>query len=162
MASRRRRERLPYERSHWMWYVFPQIAGLGLSAQAQRYGIADADEARAYLAHPLLGPRYVECVEALQDLAGHDPVAVFGEVDAVKLRSSLTLFSAVSDRPLFAAALARWYGGERDGKTIAALGGSVAAPISGDGRPSGGVSGGDCAAAEASGAGPRPCRRNDA
>src|SRR3546814_10329823 len=82
---------------------------------------------RAYLAHPLLGPRYVECVEALQDLAGHDPVVVFGEVDAVKLRSSLTLFGAVGDRPLFAAALARWYGGERDGKKIAALGGSLAA-----------------------------------
>src|SRR3546814_13537435 len=62
-----------------MWYIFPQIAGLGRSAQAQRYGIADADEARASLAHPLLGPRYVECVEALQDLAGHDPVVVFGE-----------------------------------------------------------------------------------
>src|SRR3546814_241107 len=83
------------KRAHWMWYIFPQIAGLGRSAQAQRYGIADADEARAYLAHPLLGPRYVECVEALQDLAGHDPVVVFGEVDAVKLRSSLTLFGEI-------------------------------------------------------------------
>src|SRR3546814_19910059 len=70
---------------------------------AQRYAIADAAEARAYLAHPILGARYVECVEALQDLTGSDPVEIFGEVDAVKLRSSLTLFEAVSARPLFAA-----------------------------------------------------------
>lgn len=109
------------KRSHWMWYMFPQLLGLGRSAQAQRYGIKDAEEARAYLAHPLLGARYVECVEALQDLTGHDPVAVFGEVDAMKLRSSLTLFNEVGDRPLFAAALARWFGGERDDRTLAKL-----------------------------------------
>lgn len=106
------------KRSHWMWLIFPQIAGLGRSAMAQRYAIADADEARAYLAHPLLGARYVDCVSALQDLIGSDPVAVFGEVDAVKLRSSLTLFEAVSARPLFAAALTRWFGGGRDQKTL--------------------------------------------
>ncbi|MGQ2930506.1 MAG: DUF1810 domain-containing protein [Sphingopyxis sp.] len=109
------------KRSHWMWYIFPQISGLGRSAMAQRYAIAGLDEARAYLAHPLLGPRYVECVEALQDLIGSDPVAVFGEVDAVKLRSSLTLFEAVGERPLLAAALVRWFGGVRDERTLKRL-----------------------------------------
>ena len=106
------------KRSHWMWFVFPQLAGLGRSATAQRYGIADIDEARSYLAHPLLGARYVECVSALQDLIGSDPVAVFGEVDSVKLCSSLTLFEAASGRPLFTAALDRWFQGARDARTL--------------------------------------------
>lgn len=110
------------KRSHWMWFIFPQLAGLGRSAMAQRYAIADLGEARAYLAHPLLGARYSESVEALQDLPLSDPVAVFGDVDAVKLRSSLTLFEAASDRPLFAAALDRWFGGVRDERTLAQLG----------------------------------------
>lgn len=110
------------KRSHWMWYMFPQLAGLGRSAMAQRYAIADVDEARAYLAHPVLGPRYIECVSALQDLIGSDPVAVFGEIDAVKLRSSLTLFEAAGARPLFAAALDRWFGGLRDERTLARRG----------------------------------------
>jgi len=114
-------------RSHWMWYIFPQIAGLGRSAMAQRYAIAGLDEARAYLAHPMLGPRYVECVSALQDLIGSDPVAVFGEVDAIKLRSSLTLFEAASGRPLFAAALDRWFHGLRDEKTAKKVGADKAA-----------------------------------
>jgi uncharacterized protein (DUF1810 family) len=109
------------KRSHWMWYIFPQIAGLGRSAMARQYAIADAEEARAYLAHPVLGARLVECIEALQDLSGQDPVAVFGAVDALKLRSSLTLFEATGGRPLFAAALARWFGGERDERTLARL-----------------------------------------
>lgn len=115
------------KRSHWMWYIFPQLRGLGHSAQAQRYGILDAEEASAFLAHPVLGARYVECVEALQDLTGHDAVAVFGDVDAMKLRSSLTLFDAIGDRPLFVAALTRWFGAERDPKTLAKLGASVRA-----------------------------------
>lgn len=110
------------KRSHWMWYIFPQLTGLGRSAMALRYAIADVDEARAYLAHPLLGARYVECVEALQDLAASDPVAVFGEVDAMKLRSSLTLFEAAGERPLFAAALMRWFSGMRDDQTLQRLG----------------------------------------
>lgn len=109
------------KRSHWMWYIFPQIAGLGRSATAQLYAIADIAEARAYLEHPLLGARYVECVAALQDVIGSDPVAVFGEVDAVKLRSSLTLFEVAGERALFAAALDRWFGGARDERTIARL-----------------------------------------
>ena len=109
------------KRSHWMWFIFPQLAGLGRSATSKLYGLAGADEARAYLAHPLLGARYAECVEAIQDLPASDPVAVFGEVDAVKLRSSLTLFEAVSRRPLFSAALIRWFGGERDERTLGLL-----------------------------------------
>lgn len=115
------------KRSHWMWYIFPQLAGLGRSAMAQRYAIGDAEEARAFLTHPILGPRYIACVSALQNLVGNDPVAVFGDVDALKLRSSLTLFEAAGfeaagAHPLFAAALDRWFGGERDDRTIARLG----------------------------------------
>ncbi|MBB5708212.1 Rifampin ADP-ribosyl transferase (modular protein) [uncultured Sphingopyxis sp.] len=106
------------KRSHWMWFIFPQLAGLGRSAMAQHYAIADLGEAQAYLAHPLLGARYLECVEALQDLERSDPVAVFGAVDAVKLRSSLTLFELAGGSPLFGAALARWFDGERDEQTL--------------------------------------------
>ncbi len=114
------------KRSHWMWFIFPQVAGLGRSVMAQRFAIADVAEARAYLAHPLLGARYIECVEALQDLIGSDPVQIFGDVDAVKLRSSLTLFEAVSERPLFTAALTRWFDGRRDDRTLEWLGEQVA------------------------------------
>jgi uncharacterized protein (DUF1810 family) len=106
------------KRTHWMWFIFPQLKGLGRSAMAQRYAIASVDEAKAYLDHPVLGARYVECVSTLQDLIGHDAVAVFGEVDAVKLRSSLTLFEAASGNALFGAALSRWFGGERDQRTL--------------------------------------------
>ena len=110
------------KRSHWMWYIFPHLAGLGRSATAQRYAISDVAEARAYLAHPLLGQRYIECVEAVQDLRGSDPVAVFGEVDSAKLRSSLTLFEAAGGSSLVAAALDRWFGGQRDDRTMTLLG----------------------------------------
>ena len=106
------------KRTHWMWFVFPQLAGLGRSAMAQLYAIGGVAEARAYLAHPVLGPRYIECVSALQDLGGSDPGAIFGEVDAMKLRSSLTLFEAANAHPLFAAALDRWFAGERDDRTL--------------------------------------------
>ena len=116
------------KRSHWMWFIFPQLAGLGRSAMAQRYAIADEVEARAYLAHPLLGTRYVECVSALQDLIGSDAVAVFGDVDAVKLRSSLTLFEAVGAGALVGAALDRWFGGQRDERTAELLGLTIADP----------------------------------
>jgi uncharacterized protein (DUF1810 family) len=116
------------KRSHWMWFIFPQLAGLGRSAMAQRYAIADEVEARAYLAHPLLGTRYVECVSALQDLIGSDAVAVFGDVDAVKLRSSLTLFETVGAGALVGAALDRWFGGQRDERTAELLGLTIADP----------------------------------
>lgn len=109
------------KRSHWMWFVFPQLAGLGRSETARFYGVRSIDEARAYLNHPLLGRRYLECVGALQDLETSDPVAVFGEVDAIKLRSSLTLFEAARPNALTAAALERWFSGERDPATLALL-----------------------------------------
>ncbi len=109
------------KKSHWMWFIFPQIAGLGHSALAQRYAIGSLEEAHAYLAHPVLGPRYHECVSALQDLPMTSADAVFGGVDALKLRSSLTLFAQASDEPLFPAAIDRWFGGRRDERTMAIL-----------------------------------------
>jgi uncharacterized protein (DUF1810 family) len=93
------------KRSHWMWFIFPQIAGLGRSATAIHYAIADRDEARAYLAHPLLGTRYLACDDALLRHAGRDAAAIMGEIDAVKLRSSLTLFDAAGAPPAVARAL---------------------------------------------------------
>lgn len=109
------------KRSHWMWYIFPQIAGLGRSAMAQRYAISSMGEARAYLEHPLLGPRLRDCVSALQDLTRGTAETVFGEIDAIKLRSSLTLFSEAGGGPLFEAALARWFGGVPDPATLSIL-----------------------------------------
>jgi len=114
--------RLGRKRSHWMWFIFPQLAGLGHSAMAQRYAIGSLDEARAYLDHPLLGERLRTCVQALQDLAETSPEAVFGEVDALKLRSSVTLFAlAYSGRP-FDAVIERWFGGVGDEATLRLLG----------------------------------------
>ena len=115
------------KRTHWMWFIFPQIAGLGQSATARHFAIRSLDEACAYLDHPILGPRYVECIEALQDLTISDPFAVFGDIDATKLRSSLTLFEAARPQALFAAALKRWFGGERDAMTLSLLGSDEAA-----------------------------------
>lgn len=111
------------KRSHWIWYIFPQLADLGRSSTAKHFGIRSADEAAAYLDHPVLGARYLECVAALQDLPTSDPVALFGEVDAMKLRSSLTLFEAIRPAALLAAALDRWFGGKRDEMTLRLLGG---------------------------------------
>jgi uncharacterized protein (DUF1810 family) len=109
------------KRSHWMWYIFPQIAGLGRSDMARRYAIRSLDEARAYLAHPLLGARLRECVAALQDLIGLTAESVFGDIDATKLRSSLTLFIAAGAGPLFTAALDRWFDGAKDQATLSWL-----------------------------------------
>lgn len=106
------------KRSHWIWFVFPQIAGLGASPMAQRYAIGSLDEARAYLDHQVPGARLREMVEALQDLGPTSAEQVFGVVDAMKLRSSLTLFIAAGAPPVFAAALDRWFDGERDEKTL--------------------------------------------
>ncbi|HEY1712189.1 MAG TPA: DUF1810 domain-containing protein [Solirubrobacteraceae bacterium] len=82
---------------HWMWFVFPQIAGLGHSAMSQRYAIVSLDEARAYLHHPVLGPRLAECAAILIALGATDAEQIFGAIDAVKLRSSITLFARASD-----------------------------------------------------------------
>ena len=112
------------KRGHWMWFVFPQIAGLGRSPTAQWYAISGLEEARAYLEHPVLGSRLLECCQALQELPQSDPEAVLGGIDALKLRSSMTLFArARPDEPLFAGVLARWYRGRYDDATERILAG---------------------------------------
>jgi uncharacterized protein (DUF1810 family) len=111
--------RAGHKQSHWIWFVFPQIAGLGSSPVSRAYAIGSLDEARAYLAHPLLGPRLRECCEAL--LAAPDGTGaeqILGGIDALKLRSSMTLFMrAAPAEPLFGAVLHRFYGGEADPET---------------------------------------------
>jgi len=110
------------KRTHWMWFVFPQVAGLGQSDMAKRYALASKDEARAYLAHPVLGPRLLACVDALQALGPtRTAEAVLGSIDAMKLRSSLTLFAEATQEPRFTAALARWFEGQPDPKTLRIL-----------------------------------------
>jgi uncharacterized protein (DUF1810 family) len=113
------------KRSHWMWFIFPQIAGLGQSPTSRFYAIHSLEEARAYVAHPILGARLRESVEALLGWAGkRDAVSIFGTVDAMKLRSSLTLFAAAArDEPLFARALAAFYD-SADPRTLELLRGS--------------------------------------
>ena len=107
--------------SHWMWFVFPQIAGLGRSAMAQAYAIGSADEARAYLAHAVLGPRLIEATQAVTAARG-SAETILGGIDAVKLRSSMTLFAHVADDPApFRAALDRFFDGADDPATIALL-----------------------------------------
>jgi uncharacterized protein (DUF1810 family) len=108
--------------SHWMWFVFPQIAGLGRSGMAQRYAIASLDEARAYLAHPVLGPRLRESAAALLDHSGTNAEAILGAIDAMKLRSSMTLFArAAPDEPVLADVLERYFGGVADEETLRRL-----------------------------------------
>jgi uncharacterized protein (DUF1810 family) len=97
--------------SHWMWFVFPQVAGLGMSAMSREYAISSAEEARAYFAHPVLGPRLRECARIVADTVGRTAEQVFGHVDAVKLRSSMTLFAAAAE----AAAAAAQDGATQDG-----------------------------------------------
>jgi len=111
------------KRSHWMWFIFPQIAGLGSSPMAQRYAIGSLDEARAYLGHPVLGARLRTCTTAVNRVSGRSARAIFGSPDDVKFRSSMTLFSvAAPDEPLFAEALATYFGAEPDPLTVATLG----------------------------------------
>ena len=109
--------------SHWMWYIFPQIAGLGQSSTARYYSIRDLEEAREYYAHPVLGQRLREISGVLLELRGSDPVAVFGGIDSMKLKSSMTLFSlAAPDDPVFQQVLDKYYGGEQDALTLRILG----------------------------------------
>ena len=113
------------KRTHWMWFVFPQIAGLGRSETARRYAITSQAEAEAYLAHPVLGPRLLAAVEAIEAIisANGSAEAILGPIDAVKLRSSMTLFEAVAaDTAPFARVLDRFYAGTRDEETLARLG----------------------------------------
>jgi uncharacterized protein (DUF1810 family) len=107
--------------SHWMWYIFPPIEGLGRSATARRYAIAGADEAAAYLAHPVLGERLRECCRTLLSLEKSSADAILGQVDALKLRSCMTLFGTVSEEPVFQQVLDRYYGGQPDEVTLALL-----------------------------------------
>jgi len=110
------------KQGHWMWFVFPQLAGLGSSAMSQTYAIGSLQEARAYLTHPVLGERLRECAAALAALGDVSPERVLGHVDALKLRSSLTLFErADPSESLFAELLEQLYGGVRDERTERAL-----------------------------------------
>jgi uncharacterized protein (DUF1810 family) len=100
------------KQSHWMWFIFPQIAGLGHSAMAQHYAIASLDEARAYLAHAVLGPRLKACTQAVLDVEGRSAHDIFGSPDDLKFRSSMTLFArAAPDETLFRTALEKYYDG---------------------------------------------------
>lgn len=110
------------KRSHWMWYIFPQIAGLGMSYTAQLYSIQDISEARDYIAHPVLGARLIEISRALLALDSSDATAVMGYPDDLKLCSCMTLFKQVSDAPVFGAVLDKFYGGRADARTLAILG----------------------------------------
>lgn len=109
------------KQTHWMWFVFPQVAGLGLSAMSQRYAIGSRAEAEAYLAHPVLGPRLIECTRLVLAVDGRTINAILGAPDDSKFRSSMTLFGAVSNEPVFDEALAKYFTGERDGATLEIL-----------------------------------------
>ena len=108
--------------SHWMWFIFPQVAGLGLSAMAQRFAISGLAEARAYLGHPVLGPRLRECTEAIAAVDDGAADGILGPVDAMKLRSSMTLFAAAGPQEaVFGEVLMRYFDGESDEATLARL-----------------------------------------
>jgi len=111
------------KRSHWMWYIFPQYDGLGFSATSQRYSIKSVAEARAYLSHPILGPRLIECIEAVLGVEGRTASEIFGDPDDRKLKSCATLFAEVSTPgSVFEQLLDKYFGGERDGETLRLLG----------------------------------------
>jgi uncharacterized protein (DUF1810 family) len=112
------------KRSHWMWFVFPQLAGLGHSPMSRRYAIASLDEARAYLAHPVLGPRLMDCTRLVNAVEGRSLHQIFGSPDDIKFHSSMTLFGrAEAAGGLFRAALDRYSDGAEDPRTVALLGG---------------------------------------
>jgi uncharacterized protein (DUF1810 family) len=107
------------KRSHWMWYVFPQFDGLGFSATSRLYSIKSVAEARAYLAHPILGPRLLECAEAVVRVEGRSAREIFGSPDDLKLQSCATLFAALlPPGSVFDRLLGKYYGGERDARTL--------------------------------------------
>ena len=111
------------KRSHWMWYIFPQLAGLGFSAMSQRYEIRNLAQASAYLAHPLLGPRLIECAEAVLSIKGQSAREVFGTPDDLKLRSCATLFAAMSSSgSVFHRLVDVYFAGKPDEKTMRLLG----------------------------------------
>lgn len=104
--------------THWMWFIFPQIIGLGESETSDYYAIKSEEEAIEYLNHELLGPRLISITEALLNLSDVDAYSIFGGIDSLKLKSSMTLFYLVSENPLFASVLNKFYGGELDSQTV--------------------------------------------
>jgi uncharacterized protein (DUF1810 family) len=105
--------------SHWMWFIFPQLKGLGSSWMAQKFGISSRAEAEAYLAHPILGPRLIECTELVNAVVGRSIEEILGDVDALKFRSSMTLFAQVAgDKTVFADALRKYFAGQADQLTL--------------------------------------------
>ena len=117
------------KRSHWMWYIFPQIDGLGSSSTAKHYAIRSQAEAKAYIEHPVLGPRLVECTEAVVSLEGRSATEIFGSPDDLKLRSCATLFARVSlPGSVFDRLLGKYYQGRRDAKTLQLLGTDPTSP----------------------------------
>lgn len=114
--------RLGQKRSHWMWYIFPQYTGLGVSSTSRFYAIKSIAEAKAYLRHPLLGPRLVECAEAVMAVEGRSATEIFGSPDDMKLRSCMTLFVRVSPvRSVFARVLEKYFDNRPDERTLGAL-----------------------------------------
>jgi uncharacterized protein (DUF1810 family) len=110
------------KRGHWIWFIFPQLKGLGHSANSEFFGIASLQEAAAYLQHPVLGPRLIECTQLINAVEGRSAENIFGEIDAMKFRSSMTLFAkATSDNQVFIDALTKYFDGEFDPLTIAHL-----------------------------------------
>ena len=109
------------KRSHWMWYIFPQIEGLGLSPMSRQYAIKGAAEARAYLDHPVLGPRLQECAAVVYGISGRTALGIFGAPDDMKLRSSATLFASVSGGGVFEQLIQKYFEGQLDDKTLQAL-----------------------------------------
>ncbi|MDE6582235.1 MAG: DUF1810 domain-containing protein [Duncaniella sp.] len=107
-----------HKRSHWIWYIFPQLKHLGYSHNSKYYGISGIDEATAYLSHPILGHRLREVSETILNLPSDDATGIFGHIDAVKLRSSMTLFDKVSPDDVFARVLDKYFNGKKDTRTI--------------------------------------------
>lgn len=114
-----------YKRTHWMWYIFPQLVNFCRTPISRYYGITGIEEAKAYLAHPVLGSRLREVSQVILDLDMSDPEAIFGHVDAKKLRSCMTLFDYISPDDLFAHVLDKYYDGKRGGRTLGILDGKI-------------------------------------
>jgi uncharacterized protein (DUF1810 family) len=107
------------KRGHWMWFIFPQLKGLGRTAQSNFFGISSVQEAAAYLLHPVLGQRLIECTQLVNAIEGRSAEDIFGEIDAMKFRSSMTLFAhATPENQIFTDALAKYYAGEFDPLTL--------------------------------------------
>lgn len=110
------------KRSHWIWYIFPQLQGLGRSSASEYYGIGSIEEGRAYLRHPVLGPRLIECTELVNRIESSSVDEIFGYPDNLKFRSSMTLFAqAAKEGSVFLAALEKYFGGEQDARTVELL-----------------------------------------